>query len=698
MNPTPAQEGADRRDINSALARLSLANRPAAKFDNFYTPENPTFYSRQPYLPLSTDRSEIRLLKVHLRKASVDKLYQAHPHWGKDTPRLTHRRNPHQGPVSLGCDLLQNVPLSRVSGQYSAVSYCAGSPKETAKILVNGVPFNAFANLEHALECVISCHVSKNPDQELLIWVDQICVNQRDHQERALQVGMMRDIYRRSKETYICLSSAGTPATSRAMSEVANPKAQRSPSFVPQAAAPRFQNPLEPVFWEVLQDKACLERWIEASKSVFACPWWSRAWVFQEFIVSPLAGSAATEQRELATQKFRDEQQERLRRVSRERREWDERRSRIKMEYQQKLEADSTWQTNKAQVERDIKSKERKANYYRQKSAELSKDKPGTIARLLLGKDTGQRIYKSRYRHCQRQISLAKTAARQHENTLWRMTDGPPPDDIGDYVPPPEIAEPDFAVQWDIEKGLSLLVESLPKIRSKAVASMMSGRANRRNLGDMKRLLEHTRLCQSSDPRDRIYAFLGLADPGYDIKPDYSPENTIVHMLIHIARRIIEHEDSLALLNTVHPGSRGALGVLLPTPFSASGKAKPEARFRGDHRDDSILDLGVSGFRVDILDDSHQEGDEAALVLTFTLGCDNLIVTTTRTAQFDDEVWVLRGAEKPFVLRHERDDCYSLIGEAAICDDQGQFSDIMFGALFDKDLGRFWKLQDIYIV
>ncbi|KAI9770488.1 MAG: hypothetical protein M1839_003203, partial [Geoglossum umbratile] len=96
--------------------------------------------------------------------------------------------------------------LSRANASYCALSYCAGKPTETAVVLVDGLPFNAFANLEHAIGCALECWMSRNPGKGLVLWVDQICINQRDPVERARQIGMMRDIYRRSNETFVCLS------------------------------------------------------------------------------------------------------------------------------------------------------------------------------------------------------------------------------------------------------------------------------------------------------------------------------------------------------------------------------------------------------------------------------------------------------------------------------------------------------------
>ncbi|PNP78030.1 hypothetical protein FNYG_08756 [Fusarium nygamai] len=65
---------------------------------------------------------------------------------------------------------------------------------------------------------------------------------------------------------------------------------------------------------------------------------------------------------------------------------------------------------------------------------------------------------------------------------------------------------------------------------------------------DIKTLLSHSRSCRSSDDRDRVYAMLGLASPGYNIFPDYSNDMSASEVMIMTTRAIIEKEDSLGIL------------------------------------------------------------------------------------------------------------------------------------------------------
>lgn len=142
-------------------------NRKASLPDHdvFGTPENKVFYASNPYSRLDVNRKEIRLLKIH----------------------------PDDGTGSIKCTLLPSIPLDQARSLYTALSYCAGDSTRTDIIVVNGIGFNAFANLRHALGGVREFwdKTYKHADKDLLLWTDQICIDQMDLQERSHQVGFM---------------------------------------------------------------------------------------------------------------------------------------------------------------------------------------------------------------------------------------------------------------------------------------------------------------------------------------------------------------------------------------------------------------------------------------------------------------------------------------------------------------------------
>ena len=131
----------------------------------------------------------------------------------------------------------------------------------------------------------------------------------------------------------------------------------------------------------------------------------------------------------------------------------------------------------------------------------------------------------------------------------------------------PTVASParSSSRQWDAEQShlrevqrrILRLQTEIAQLQPTAsiVTSMIKAKEQPRHEPDLKAHLRHSRRCQASDPRDRIYAFLGLADPGYIITADYTRAYKIEHALLRTAQRIIEHEGTLAILEHAGRGS-----------------------------------------------------------------------------------------------------------------------------------------------
>ncbi|KAL4732731.1 hypothetical protein ACLX1H_001750 [Fusarium chlamydosporum] len=214
--------------------------------DIFCTPENSHFMSQAPYRDLSPTEKEIRLLKI-----------------------LPDSRS-----GFVECELLPAVPLVKVQKQYLALSYCAGSAKETKPIKVNGIECRVFANLHHALEAARHYWETYANPQDFLLWVDQVCINQFDLTERSHQVSFMRDIYENATETLICLSTSDADKDGLA----------RLASLDTTIVSAYFGDDNDSIL-----DTPEMEQFLKCCVDVcgiFLSPWWGRAWVFQEFMVS----------------------------------------------------------------------------------------------------------------------------------------------------------------------------------------------------------------------------------------------------------------------------------------------------------------------------------------------------------------------------------------------------------------------------
>ncbi|PSN58661.1 hypothetical protein BS50DRAFT_447644, partial [Corynespora cassiicola Philippines] len=85
---------------------------------------------------------------------------------------------------------------------FLALSYVWGNRSDTTIILVDKRPFRVTRNLFEAI-------ISLRETEKSTIWIDAICINQYDDEEKGWQVGLMGKIYRQACGV---LAWLGTPA------------------------------------------------------------------------------------------------------------------------------------------------------------------------------------------------------------------------------------------------------------------------------------------------------------------------------------------------------------------------------------------------------------------------------------------------------------------------------------------------------
>ena len=106
---------------------------------------------------------------------------------------------------------LEQFPVSK-SPRYQALSYTWGQPQRSDRVLVNDRFYiNVTPNLLSAL-------VQLRSKKSVTIWIDAICINQEDIDERSAQVRLMNMIYRGAKDVIVWIdpgtqseSSDGAP-------------------------------------------------------------------------------------------------------------------------------------------------------------------------------------------------------------------------------------------------------------------------------------------------------------------------------------------------------------------------------------------------------------------------------------------------------------------------------------------------------
>jgi len=141
---------------------------------------------------LPDSRSWIRLLKLHpsgTKEAAAD------------APEASSSDDFEQ---ALHCSLLA-VPIDPESAPkqpYKALSYCWGPNDTTHRVFIGGAAMAITSSLDSALR-----HF-RHREEPIIIWIDQICINQSDTDEKSEQVQMMALVYSQAEQVLVWLGPA----------------------------------------------------------------------------------------------------------------------------------------------------------------------------------------------------------------------------------------------------------------------------------------------------------------------------------------------------------------------------------------------------------------------------------------------------------------------------------------------------------
>ncbi|KAM0136390.1 hypothetical protein ACHAP3_004620 [Botrytis cinerea] len=156
---------------------------------------------------------------------------------------------------------------------YEALSYCWGDASVKVPIIVNGKMFPVTTNLFAALRKL------RKTDSIRRIWIDAICINQDDNNEKSTQVLLMRDIYQNTGRCFVWL---GEFEDAKPMTNVLNLIRKAKDSKITPEEIRKMTCEDRFRFWERL---GLLDIDGSAWKTVdgiMNAHWWDRVWVIQE--------------------------------------------------------------------------------------------------------------------------------------------------------------------------------------------------------------------------------------------------------------------------------------------------------------------------------------------------------------------------------------------------------------------------------
>ncbi|KAH7084171.1 heterokaryon incompatibility protein-domain-containing protein [Paraphoma chrysanthemicola] len=155
---------------------------------------------------------------------------------------------------------LSTASIDDTAQSFDALSYMWGDPAPIDTIELSGQPIPIASNLAVALR-----HL-RYVDKPLVIWIDAICINQQDLDERSRQVQFMRQLYSRAEIVRIWINEPHVDSQSDAV------RALQNFDSVPKTADDLWHGlGPDPSFWDPVAP-------------LFRNNYWGRAWIQQEVL------------------------------------------------------------------------------------------------------------------------------------------------------------------------------------------------------------------------------------------------------------------------------------------------------------------------------------------------------------------------------------------------------------------------------
>jgi hypothetical protein len=204
------------------------------------------FDDQYEYRPLNSASGDIRLVQIQSSQGNL-------------------------GPIECSIKHFKPPAVPR----YDCLSYTWGSPEHTQPIHLNGTLFHVTQNLHDALRQLES-REKLSIWQNQWIWIDAMCINQSDNDEKSSQVQQMKSTFANAQQVIIWLGlqSGDSKHALWLLDHIAYlSQAYSSHKLTREQRLSKL--------WDELVSKEDMNG-IEALKNLFSRPWWSRVWVLQE--------------------------------------------------------------------------------------------------------------------------------------------------------------------------------------------------------------------------------------------------------------------------------------------------------------------------------------------------------------------------------------------------------------------------------
>ncbi|KAK5073092.1 hypothetical protein LTR51_005734 [Lithohypha guttulata] len=192
------------------------------------------------------------------------------------------------------CNLVEHT-FDDTCPEYEALSYAWGDASSMTSITCNESELRITCTLHSALR---SLRHSEHEAITRRLWIDQICINQKDVPEKNQQVAMMCDIYRRGSGTIAWLgehesASLAYEAMHKVKEFMRDEMVRRIEAEEVEESGDAVQTTLADEFRSLAKDPvsglgtSLTKQEIRAIQSLLRSSWFTRMWILQEAAVSP---------------------------------------------------------------------------------------------------------------------------------------------------------------------------------------------------------------------------------------------------------------------------------------------------------------------------------------------------------------------------------------------------------------------------
>ena len=223
------------------------------------------------YTPLG-DSQDLRVLELHHGQYDDEICCSLHVCVAALKPQYDYPQETREGRSGRAFRRTTFV-VSCVTGQpvwYTALSYVWGDSAFVMPMVCNGAPFRTTVNLDTALR-----HL-RHTGKSIMLWVDQICINQKDLQEKTQQVLLMSKIYERAWNTVVWLGPEGDNSYNATETLLAVKDALK---YHTEERAPDIED-----FSRLSLPEPGSNAWSHL-KEFLDRPWFRRVWVMQEVVL-----------------------------------------------------------------------------------------------------------------------------------------------------------------------------------------------------------------------------------------------------------------------------------------------------------------------------------------------------------------------------------------------------------------------------